>query len=388
VAISSGRILLQMEKAGLSFARFFRALRMGLGNRHNDPKVAEGLALFKGRFRQSSMSELLDRARKLREIFGDETDILDSFNQDGALSGDWEELAEASENLTNEEVQAAVRRVLEGGHKQGRKREEDRPGRTINVGGDEQFNLITEIRHQAHDPLRHAAYVGQVARPAAHMRRYLHQLGLGLEPQRFRMRGKHFDKTRLRAVVLRQDPRMLVARELRPLNDLFLGVLIDCSGSMSSGQNIEKAKLFATLLAEAARGNRGIDLRLWGFTDRVIYECGTAARPAVHDLYADDGNNDAAALWHAAEAARASRRRAKMLVMISDGSPTECSVAALRALVRRLTRDKFLCAQVAVAPLDEVCFPHHVLLEEDNQTECVRRFGAIVMRLVRQALRG
>jgi hypothetical protein len=379
-----------MEKAGLSFARFFRALRMGLGNRHNDPKVAQGLALFKGRFRQSSMAELLAKARKLREIFGDETDLLESFNQDGALSGDWEELAEASENMTNEEVQAEVRRTLEAGQKHhGRKRDsEGRPGRTINVGGDEHFNLITEIRHQLHDPLRHRAYVEKVARPAAHMRRYLHELGLGLEPQRFRMRGKNLDKTRLRAALLRQDPRMLVARELRPLNDLFLGVLIDCSGSMSSNQNIEKAKLFATLLAEAARGNRGIDLRLWGFTDRVIYECGTAARPAVHDLYADDGNNDAAALWHAAEVARASRRRAKMLVMISDGSPTECSVAALKALVRRLTRDKFLCAQVAVAPLDDVCFPHHVLLEEDNQTECVRRFGAIVMRLVRQALRG
>jgi hypothetical protein len=388
VALSSGRILLQMEKAGLSFARFFRALRMGLGNRHGDPKVAQALELFKGRFRDATMPELLERARKLRDIFGDETDLLDSFNQDGALAGDADDLVEAGEGISNEEVQAEVRRTLEGS--QGRRREGQRlGGRSINLSPEEQFETIAEVKHQAHDPARHAVYAQQVARPAGHMRRYLQQLGLGLVPQRFRLAGKRFDPTRARAVVLRGDPRMLVSRTVEPRNDLFMGVLIDCSGSMSSGGNIEKAKLFATLLAEAARGNRGIDLRLWGFTDRVIYDAGTAARPAVHDLYPDDGNNDAAALWHAAEVARASPRRAKLLVMISDGSPTQCSVAALRALVQRLTaRQKVLCAQVAVAPLDEVCFPHYVLLEENDQAACVRRFGATVLRLVRQALRG
>jgi hypothetical protein len=193
----------------------------------------------------------------------------------------------------------------------------------------------------------------------------------------------------VRAVVLRGDPRMLIARELHLRTDLFLGVLIDCSGSMSSGDNIEKAKLFGTLLAEAARGNRGVDLRLWGFTDRTIYECGNAVRPAVHDLSPEAGNNDAAALAHAAQAARASRRKARLLVMISDGSPTGCSVAALTALVDRLTRrQKILCAQVAVRPLDDVSFPHYVLLEDDQIDESVKRFGLIMMKLVRQALRG
>ena len=109
----------------------------------------------------------------------------------------------------------------------------------------------------------------------------------------------------------------------------------------------------------------------------------------MHDLSPEDGNNDAAALWHAAQAARASQRKAKLLVMISDGSPTGCSVQALQALVERLTRRmKVICAQVAVRPLDDVCFPHHVLLEEGNVDEAVRRFGAVIMKLVRQALSG
>ncbi len=64
-------------------------------------------------------------------------------------------------------------------------------------------------------------------------------------------------------------------------------------------------------------------------------------------------------------------------------------MAALSALVRRLTtRMKMVCAQVAVRPLDDVCFPHYVLLEDDGIDDCVRRFGAVMMKLVRQALRG
>src|SRR5207253_2411790 len=108
----------------------------------------------------------------------------------------------------------------------------------------------------------------------------------------------------------------------------------------------------------AAKGMRGIDVRVFGFTDTVIYDAGDAQRCAAHSLEANGGNNDAAALWHAAQAARASRRSAKLLVMISDGAPTECTAAALKALVVRLTRSmRMCCAQVAVCPIEVVCFP-------------------------------
>lgn len=389
VSVNSGRILAQMERAGVSFARFVRALRMGLGNRHGDPKVALALDLFKGqRFRESSMDRLMEIARKLREIFGEETDLLNTFNQDAALLGDAEDLADASEGISNEELQEEVRRTMEG--PAARRGASGRSsGRGYNTDPGEEFDLITNVVPKMHDPVRHGEYAQRVARQAEKMRRYLRELGLGYEPQRMRVRGRSFDRSRARAVVLRRDPRMLIAREVRFTTDLFLGVLIDCSGSMSSDENLEKAKLFGTLLAEAAKGNRGIDLRLWGFTDRTIYECGNSLRPAVHDLSPEDGNNDAAALWHAAQAARASERKAKLLVMISDGSPTGCSVQALQALVQRLTRRmKMICAQVAVRPLDDVCFPHHVLLEEGNLDEAVKRFGVVIMKLVRQALSG
>jgi hypothetical protein len=385
VAVESGGLLLALEKGGHSFARFMRALRMGLGNRHGDPLVGEGLDLFKGRFRQSTMPEMLALARRLREIFGWQANLLSALGQDASLGADGSELLRVGEGMTNDEVREAMRRLLD------RRKDPDAkgpPARVINVSPDEEFTPITTVQRVPFDAAKHAAYAKQVARHARQMRRYFDELGIALEPQRFRTRGKRLDPTRVRDVVLRGDPRMLLAREPRIRTDLFLGVVIDCSGSMQVKQNIEKAKLFGTLVAEAARSCRGIDLRVFGFTDRVIYDAGDALRCAVHSLEAGGGNNDAAALWHAALTARASRRRAKLLVMISDGLPTECSVAALRALVSRLTnRWKMCCAQVAVQALEEICFPHYVLLDEADPDASVRRFGAIVMKLVQRVLR-
>jgi hypothetical protein len=391
VSVESGAILAQMERAGMAFARFMRALRMNLGNRHNDPKVAEALALFKGaRFRHSTMAEMLEIARKLREIFGAEAQLLESFGQDEALEVDETDLDEAGEGITREEVQRETQRQFDP-----RRRRTDSdhppllPSHGLNLSPEEEFDKITEVRVMPYDPAQHAALAQPVARQAVKMRQYLQKLGIGLEQQRFRLSGRLFDRTRAQAVVLRSDPRMLISRSLKQKTDLFLGVVIDCSGSMSYYESMEKAKRFGALLAEAARGNPGIDLRLFGFTDQVIYDAGNATRCAVHSLVASGGNNDAAGLWHAAQVARASKRKAKLLVMISDGEPTECSVAALKALVERLTRRwKICCAQVAVQPLTEICFPNYVLLEENNLDECVRRFGAVMARLVLQALAG
>jgi hypothetical protein len=44
------------------------------------------------------------------------------------------------------------------------------------------------------------------------------------------------------------------------------------------------------------------------------------------------------------------------------------------------------CAQVAVTRLEEVCFPHYVVVEETELDAAVRRFGAIAAKLVGRAL--
>ena len=129
----------------------------------------------------------------------------------------------------------------------------------------------------------------------------------------------------------------------------------------------------------------GIDLNLVGFTESTLFDAGSARLPAIHALEAGGGNNDAAALWHVAQQALRSKRTSKILVMISDGLPTECSVAALRALVAKLTNQfQICCAQIAVEQLSEICFPHYVLVKESDEFAAITKFGKTIANLVRQ----
>ena len=387
VRVENGALLAEMEKAGLRFARFVRALRMGLGNRHDDPLIAEGLELFDKGFKKGDMQSLLDVSHRLQELFGWEVSICETFGGHETAIGDGPEGTIHGDGIDDDAVQREVERVLDPRKATSQAGSMGRGGKLIvNVNPDERFDTIDNVERVPPDPARHRPIAAQVARHARQMRRYLERLGLGMVPQRMRLAGRRFDPSRATAVVTRGDPRMLIAREVRVANDLFIGVIVDCSGSMY-GNNMERARAFGVLLAEAARGLPGVDLRLFGFTDRVIYDAGDARSPAVASLEATGGNNDAAALAHVAGIAKRSRRRAKLLVMISDGLPTECSVAALRGLVRVLTRrEKMCCAQVAVRPISEVCFPHYVELNEEELDPAVRRFGTIVAGLVRKAM--
>jgi hypothetical protein len=221
----------------------------------------------------------------------------------------------------------------------------------------------------------------------ARLRGHLDELGLRWERATARIAGHTLDRSRLRALVTRNDPRILIARQPVRRTDLFIGTLIDCSSSMTAGNNIERARQFGVLITEAVRALPGVEARFFGFTDSTIYDAGDARDCGVTGLVADGGNNDAAGLYHAASVAANSRKRAKVLVMISDGLPTSCSVEALRSLVTTLSRRKgIVCAQVAVRPLEEQCFPHHVVLDDDRLDVAVARFGRMIADLTRRAL--
>jgi len=391
VQVNSGRVLQELEAAGASFARFVRALRMGLGNRYGDDKVAAGLALFKKKFRNSQPTELLKIARRLREIFGTDAALLTLLGQDSVIDPHGADAAAKSDGISDAEIQEAVRRLLEG-----RKSKAGKPGeadqgaaRFLNRGDDLGFEPILDVRRVPHDRGEHARYAAQTMRSSRQLRRNLVKLGMAQVEERYRSQGTRLDRTRVEALVLRGDPRAMLAHRTMPANDIFIGVLVDCSGSMSLNDNIEKAKLFATMVAEAARPVQGMDVRFYGFTDATIYSCGTQHRCSVHALQSGGGNNDAAALWHAAREARQSRRKSKLLVMISDGSPTECTVAALKSLVNTLTnRMKITCAQVTVHPLEEIAFPDYVDLSTQETGVAVRKFGNMIAGLIHKTLAG
>lgn len=389
ICLDTGKVLAQAERQGMSFPRFMRALRMGLGNRHDDPLVEQALGLFDKQFRKATMAQLYEIAVKLREIFQAEAALVDMMGQDRLVASSEADLRRAGRGITNEQIQREIVRIT--------RREQLATGgtnsaatvgpRCINLLPDLDFPPITKVVPVEYDRASHRHYAGQVAADARRLRQFLANLGVRYLPARHRLRGTKVDQPRLRRVVLQRDPRMMIARERQKNNDLFVGIVIDCSGSMDYSDHLKRAKRFGSLVAEAARNLENIDVRLFGFTESVIYDAGTAHYPAVSRLETGGGNNDAAALWHAAQVAMQSKRKSKLLVMISDGLPTECSAAALTALVRRLTyRSNICCAQVAVQPLEERCFEHYVVLNHADAAQSVREFGLMISKLIQQTM--
>jgi hypothetical protein len=108
-------------------------------------------------------------------------------------------------------------------------------------------------------------------------------------------------------------------------------------------------------------------------------------RTSVASLESNGANNDAGGLAKAAELAVKSGKRNKMLIMISDGAPTECTFESLRDLVTRLGREQqILCAQVAVDRIEQIAFPDYVNLSALPFEEAITRFGTLLMRLTRR----
>ncbi len=388
VRLRRGAVLGELARNGHPLARFARALRMGLGNRERDPVVERALALCGGKdLRHLDMPALYALTRALADLFGGAVAVAQVFGGPEGLAFGEREDDVFGAGISDEALQKEVQRVLDP---RARSRTSDKGGGGrlwINVAPDAEFDRIATVVRLRGDPALHAALVLAVRRHATRLRIHLDALGIRWQPQKARTAGRALDRGRLRALVTRGDPRILIARAPVRKTDLFLAVIIDCSGSMQAGQNIERAKKFAVLVAEACRGVDGIEARFFGFTDSTIFDAGDARECAVTALRSDGGNNDAAALFHAANVAAASRRRAKVLVMISDGLPTECSLDALRALVTELHRRRgILCAQVAVRALDEVCFPHYVVLDDANPDVAVAGFGRMIATLVGKAL--
>ncbi len=384
VRVRRGAVLTELERAGHPLARFARALRMGLGNRHGDPLVARALEMCSNNLRKLDMRGLYDLTVRIAELFGGAISVASVFGGPEGI-GFGERDDDVFNGLDDDVLQREVERILDPRRNKGSPGSRDRL--CINVNPSEEFDRITHIERVQSDPVAHRTTANEVARHAHRLRAFLDDLGLRWQPQRARIQGRALDRTRLRALVTRSDPRILVAREPVRRTDLFLGTLIDCSGSMTAGNNIERARRFAMLVAEAVRPLGGVEARFFGFTDSTIYDAGDAHDCGITGLVAGGGNNDAAALLHAANVAAASQKRAKVLVMISDGLPTECSVEALRGLVTTLTRRKgVVCAQVAVRALDEECFPHYVVLDDAQPDVAVARFGRMIADLARRGL--
>jgi Mg-chelatase subunit ChlD len=251
----------------------------------------------------------------------------------------------------------------------------------LNLAEDLDFDPLPNEETLSPDPDRHTQLVASIRKHVRRLRAYLERLGRRQVEEYARRRGRRLDLGAVGRAVLTRSPNLLVqaSEEMHP--SAYVGVLIDRSGSME-GENIELAKGFGALVAESARGIRGIEGHVNAFDHDTFYRLGDFQRHAIEQLDGDGGNNDAGGLLRAAELALRSRKRHQLLIMISDGSPTGCSVDALRRLVATLTRDHgIVCVQAAVDEIDHDCFPRFVDLGELPMDEAVARFGKMLIEM-------
>lgn len=255
----------------------------------------------------------------------------------------------------------------------------------VNVARQLGFNPIHTVEAARGMPPAECTLPRLVARHARRLRALLTTLGSGDAEVPGHRVGRHVDPGRGVRLAVLSDAGVLVGRETRPTPDLFVGIAIDASGSMDADDRMDRAKAFATLILEAAWKLPGLTARAIGFTDSRIIDLGGPGDTAVGTLTPGGGNNDSAALAHLARLALASGNSRRLLVMISDGFPSECSFDSLVGLVHLLTRrHRCVCVQVAVAELDvdRVAFPHFVDLTQHTFDGAVMAFGRMIRRVV------
>jgi hypothetical protein len=243
-----------------------------------------------------------------------------------------------------------------------------------------EFAVINNIVPVAADQASLDTMLPDVLPLASQMRRYLEQTGLAVVDIEDQETGHELIDEIERAAL--GETAIFVDEHKVPKASVHIEVGIDCSGSMA-GQHIELAKRFGLLIEESVRGVRGITAHFWGFTDRTIYDCGTPGQSRVSGLRANGGNNDSAMLWHMYQSAASSGKELRILLMVSDGNPTECSWGSLHNLVCRLEMAGFVPVQIAVSTITNPAFERYFVdLVGQPMASAIIEFGRLLLSLV------
>ncbi len=107
-----GELFRDVEATASSFARFKRALRMGLGDRHKAPKDEEALALFKWKLRRLDSPGLWKVALEVRRIFRDEIDPIELYDVHDPATGSETERARHGDRLTDPGIRREIKKQL------------------------------------------------------------------------------------------------------------------------------------------------------------------------------------------------------------------------------------------------------------------------------------
>ncbi|MCB9639392.1 MAG: HEAT repeat domain-containing protein [Myxococcales bacterium] len=394
--------LLRIPGALTARTAFLWCLRCGFDPAMSpDPRIAQAMDIVQGDFRHLDHAGLLQVAREISAIFQEEDEegckqqrkkklsglrhlrsimqrVRGRMRDVGTIPGSGVK-SRSSGNVRKQEREIIYERKINENSK-------GEGGQTLHLGAQLDFPTLDRTSTFERSVADHQVLIKKVQPYVRTMRAYFERLGRKTVDDYASRRGRRLDMGQIRSVCFRPNLNVLVHSEEIQTADLYIGLLIDRSGSMS-GQKLETAKAFGALLCESAKGLRGIQGHVHAFDDNTWYPLGSFEKNTIASLSSGGANNDAGALYRAANLALQSKKRQKLLVMISDGSPTECSVRSLKNLVESLGKEhNILCAQAAVETLPEIAFPHYVDLSKYRLGEAVQRFGKLLIQLTQTAV--
>ena len=359
-----------------------------------DPRVAQAINKVPRNLKELPHAKLLPLAREIAEMIGAREDLsqeliaLQKTVEDnpevlGQLGEGLDRLVECNQLPGWQRKDAAKIRITPPSRTE-IKREAPlhvQGGKDLNLGVDREFSKLLNQERRVPDPARHAALVAHIRPYIRNLRQHFEQLGRGEREHYAMRRGRRLDLGMAKRSAVRPSLNLLILEEETSFRNAYIGLLIDRSGSMAQGDKMNVAKRFGALLCEAARGLSGLEGHVSAFDHRTFYQLGNFEQNAISTLEPGGGNNDAGGLACAAGLAHASGKTRRLLIMISDGSPTQCTFESLKRLVERLRREHGIrCVQIALEPMTNVAFPQFVDVSGLEMPQAVRSFVRLLLK--------
>lgn len=228
-----------------------------------------------------------------------------------------------------------------------------------------------------------ARYAELKAEADAHVSKLLREMRRLDSPRHITLRGRDRGRLDTRAVAkiavglpgFRKET--ITERDI----DAHIGLAIDCSGSVA-GAKLGKLKRIATVFSEAILSNtRALDGHVWGYNSDKIWDFGPVSRQSGFvELKGGAGNSDTHMLRIAGETLARSRRRRRLLLVLTDDGPD--SVEDAGKMARQLMSKGIIVIHCLVG-VHGVPDIYPVELIFSDMEELLGEFGNVIVTALR-----
>ena len=144
--------------------------------------------------------------------------------------------------------------------------------------------------------------------------------------------GKSMMNSAVKNFIIYGEPqifRNFKVEDKEEYSDVHISILLDTSASMQTDERMKHAQILGALFAECLTDCPGISTDFYAYNQN-LYLCGDHENYSIAQLEPSGKTNEAAALHHIQKDLEAIARPIKILIVVTDGLPTACSVEAVK----------------------------------------------------------